>query len=894
MRTRTKKNKNKPLHLLLKFAALTLLFLLSVSIFGDDGTKRAEVEVDMSKLSAAKDAGPALPDGTVLWQLGKHDGTAGEFAAAGSSAAKEAFKVASVSAKTAELQSVPSGLRGDTNPELRIMYKLDKIPVNGVLFRVSIIDAYKSIPQMSVFSNRQLSGIIQIAGVAGTDSKYTFRKTYELYIPKEQLVAGTNELKLQAARGIYSSDLEDKYNWWTWDDLSLESLNAPIKEPIHGSYTLTGTMVNNKQFYFDEGAVTHLPYIMKWLGVAYSGNIMRTSCASDVGRSCSNMEEYYKVLKDYNMQAVALYLYTGDIKLKADGSLPDDAEKKLTEYFQKYSPYFQYYEVDNEPGLFNRSKAVNLAIANWLNEKGKTIAPHLQTVAPGWAYWPSYSTDSCGNQKGTLKRCGDPDGWERDSEQRNELEEVTDLTNGHSYGESYIFSHGGSFTENLRTFGGTADGLGKKMLTTEFGTSDTHVDAYQYGAAERTSAVFDRIMRGHIGYADMFIQHAAFFKNFSLFKYGFNLEEHDPAKTEIYYTKEGEDSRVSIMRRLSLAYATHGAPLSYEITNKEDLADKLLYVRAVDTSTLEPQPGSKATSNKVLVNFVNFEDTPQTVHVKVNMPKKTVYEGERFGSGDSYEAARSYVSGKSATPVLEFTETLAPGEAVQYILQPSSEVADTAPQSFKAAAVKGLSVKLNWLEAPGASYEVLRADGSGTDLKVIATGIKDTEYTDGKLQEGTLYTYAVRVPGSSVMSEKTQITATGLVPLDRSQWKVSSNINTEASYPGNAIDGDRRTRWDTGKHQASGEYLQVDLGKEHSIEAVEMDYTLSSYDYPRGYELYVSDNASNWKRIASGKGKLEKTRIEFAKVNARYIKILQTGSGGNYWSIQELQIFSRE
>lgn len=72
--------------------------------------------------------------------------------------------------------------------------------------------------------------------------------------------------------------------------------------------------------------------------------------------------------------------------------------------------------------------------------------------------------------------------------------------------------------------------------------------------------------------------------------------------------------------------------------------------------------------------------------------------------------------------------------------------------------------------------------------------------------------------------------------------------------------------------------MQVDLGKEHSIEAVEMDYTLSSYDYPRGYELYVSDDASNWKRIASGKGKLEKTKIEFAKVNARYIKILQT-----YW-----------
>ena len=894
MRTRTKRTHTKPFHLLLKFAALIILFLLSVSVFGDDGTKSGEVEVDMSELSAANDAGPGIPEGTVLWKLGQHNGSAAEFAAAGSSGAKAVYNVASPTIQASELKSVPSGLRGDTNPELRITYKLDKIPVNGVLFRVSIIDAYKSVPQMSVFSNKQLSGIIQIAGVAGTDSKYDFRKTYELYIPKEQLISGTNELTLRTARGIYSSDAEDKYNWWTWDDLSLESLKTPIKEPIHGSYTRTGTMVNNKQFYFDEGAVTHLPYIMKWLGVAYSGNIMRTSCASDVGRSCENMGDYYKVLKDYNMQAVALYLYTGDIKLNEDGSLPDAAEKKLTDYFQQYSPYFQYYEVDNEPGLFNRSKAVNLAIADWLNGKGKTIAPHLQTVAPGWAYWPDYSEDSCGNQKGTVKQCGDPDGWERDPEQRSELEEVTDLTNGHSYGESYIFSNGGSFTENLKTFGGAVDGLSKKMLTTEFGTSDTHVDAYQYGASERTAAVFDRIMRAHIGYADMFIQHAAFFKNFSLFKYGFNLEEHDPATTEIYYTKEGEDSRVSIMRRLDLAYATHGAPLSYQITNKNDLADKLVYVRAVDTSTLEPLAGSGATSNKVLVNFVNFEETPQTVTVKVTMPEKTVYEGERFGSGDTYEAARSYMSGRSASPVLEFTESLAPGEAVQYILQPSSDVADTAPQGFKAAAVKGMSMHLSWLEAPGASYEVLRADGPDGNLKVVASGIQGTEYTDSKLQEGTLYTYAVRVSGSGVMSATTQITATGLVPLDRSSWKVTSNVNTEASSPANAIDGDRRTRWDTGKHQTSGEYFQIDLGTEHTVEAVDLDYTLSSYDYPRGYTLQVSDDGKSWRQVASGKGKLEMTKITFSQVKTRYIRILQTGAGGNYWSIQELQVYSRE
>lgn len=890
----TKKATNKSLLILQKFSALTIMLLLSISVFGTDGTKNDKGDVDLSSLTAAGTLGPEIPNGTTIWNLGKVDGSSSEFAAKGASEYISAVNIVSTMVKPDLLKSIPPGLNGETNPELKITYQLGKIPVNGVIFRVGIMDAYKSVPQMGVFSNQQLSGIIQIAGVSGTDSKYNFRKTYELYIPKEQLQIGTNELKLKTVRCLYCTNKEDEYLWWTWDNLSLESLKTPITEPIHGSYTLTGTMVNQKEFYFEEGAVAHLPYVIKWLGLAYSGNVMRTSCASDVEGSCSKMEEYYKVLKDYNMQAVALYLHTGDIKLKADGTLPDDAVKKLTDYFNKYGSYFQYYEVDNEPGLFNRSKAVNLAIADWLNKKGKLIAPHLLTVAPGWAYWPKYSENSCGFQNGTVRKCGDPDGWERDPKQRMQLEAVTDLTNGHSYGDSYIYSNGGSFTENLKTFGGAVDGLSKNMLTTEFGTSDSHVDAYQYGASERTSAVFDRIMRAHIGYADIFVQHAAFFEGYSLFKNNFNLIDHDPAKTEIYYTKENEDSRVSIMRRLVLSYATHGTPLTYYIINKPTLADKLVYVRAVDTSTLKPLAGSQGTSNKVLVNFVNYEDTTQTIVASVKMPKKTVYEGERFGDGDTYEEARSYVSGKNAAPTLTFTETLAPGEAVQYILQPSSEKQEIAPQGLKAVAVKGLAVQLNWFEVPGSRYELLRAEGTSNELKVIASNIGETQYTDRNLQEGTLYTYAVRVTGSKITSDSTKSTATALVPLNRSEWKVSSNVNSGGTSPKNAIDGDVSTRWDSGRNQVSGEYYQIDLGMAHFIEGIDLDSKSSYYDYPRAYTVYVSNDAQNWTQITSGKGMPELTKIQFPKVSARYIKIVQTSVDGNYWSIHELNVYSRD
>lgn len=827
-----------------------------------------------------------------IWQLGKEDGEAAEFTGGSKSSAVSLSLDAAGKTVTA-LGEVPPGLNAAVNPVFEINYNLRQIPVNGVLFRVKILNAYKSAPQLAVFSNRQLSGLIQLEGSAGTGSPYAFGKTYELYIPKEQLKAGENQLKLEAKRSMYGSATEDAFTWWTWDDLSLEALAAPAKEPIHGSYVLTGTNLSNYEFYYDEGAVRHLPYALKWLGLAYSGNIMRVSCASNVSESCSDIGDYYKVLKDYNTQAVALYLYTGDVKLNPDGSLPAEAKQKLADYFTKYGSYFQYYEVDNEPGLFNRSKAIDLAVADWLNSQGKQIASHLKTVAPGWAYSPAYSVKSCQIQQGDAKTCGTPDGWERDPKQRLELEQVTDLTNGHSYGNSYADTDGGSLTENLKTFGGAEDGFEKPMLTTEFGTSDSHRDSPVYGAEFSQSAVFDRIMRAHIGMADMFIQHAAFYKDYSLFNTGFDLSQHNPAQTEAYAFSTGGDSRVDIMRRLTLAYATHGKPLPFQVQNPEQTADKLVYIRAVDTSTLAPLPGSGAKSNKLLINFVNFENTKQTVKVKVTMPEKTVYEGERFGAGATYEQSRSYVTGLAAEPELSFTETLGPGEAVQYILQPSSSVSPQAPSWLQASEAGGKGIRLDWLESEGAqSYDVLRADGESGSFRTIAEGVMTTEYTDQQITAGTEYRYAIRVSGMKESSEPVKIIFTGDLELSRSGWKVTSNVSTAKSNPAAAIDGNPRTRWDTASNQTPGSYFQIDLGNVQQVGRISLDYAKSPYDYPRSYQVDVSLDGINWVRAASGGGRKEHTDISFEPVKARYIRITQTGSGGNYWSIHELRLFS--
>jgi hypothetical protein len=846
---------------------------------------------DQTAPSEVKSPSAMLSQGSWMWMLGKPDDSFLEFS--NSDTGSQNYNISSDSDISTDWKYVPRGLNKSVNPAFSIHYSLESIPEYGVQLQIKVLDAYKSIPQMAVFTNSLLSGIVQIAGVGGTTSDYPYKKTYELYIPKEQLQIGNNELKLQAVGCLYCSSSENQYLWWKWDYIGLKALSTPAEEPIHGSYVASGTTVNNMAFYYDEGAVRHLPYVLKWMGIAYSGNVMRTGCATDVKNACSSIRAYYETLRDYNTQAVSFHLHTGNIKLEKDGTLPDDAKEKMYNYLKNYGSLFQYYEIDNEPGLFNRSKAVNLAVAKWLNENIPVLASHLKTVAPGWAYSPQYEVKACKNQLPNGKRqCGDPDGWESDPAQRKELENVTDLTNGHSYGASFSDNAGGSFVENLKTFGGAEDGLPKLMLSTEYGTSDNHMDAKQFGAVDRKSAVFDRIMRAHIGYADMFTHHAAFYPDYSLFETGFNLNNHNPATTRIYGNPSETDSRAGIMRRLNLAYATHGKPLVYRITNADDLYDKLVYFRGVDTSSLNPLPGSQGTSDKLLLNIVNFEKSVQTIAVKVTMPEQTVFEGERFGSGKTYEEARTYVSGLQASPNLELRETLGPGEAVQYILTRSEDVKPKAPTWVKAEPVQKHSIELNWMESEGAkSYDIWRSADSGGSYELIATNVQKTHFIDSSTLAGSTYKHQIRVPGTSGISQAVETAATDYVPLDRKDWIVSGS---SGGKPQGAIDDNSNTRWDTNAVQTKGQYYQIDMKAPLTINRVELQTEGSPNDYPRQYEVYVSNNSLTWTGpIASGIGS-KLTEIKFAPQQARYVKIVQTGKSGNYWSIHELQIYGNE
>ena len=134
------------------------------------------------------------------------------------------------------------------------------------------------------------------------------------------------------------------------------------------------------------------------------------------------------------------------------------------------------------------------------------------------------------------------------------------------------------------------------------------------------------------------------------------------------------------------------------------------------------------------------------------------------------------------------------------------------------------------------------------------------------------------------------------VAYSSTNWKPTASITAAgtADLPPNAFDGKLTTRWTTGRNQMGDESFVVDLGQMESVSRVVLDDTTHPLDFPVAYTLEVSTNGTTFTAVKMGPGAMV-TDIQFARVNARYIRIRQTGTtpaAGSWWSIDELRIFS--
>ncbi len=142
------------------------------------------------------------------------------------------------------------------------------------------------------------------------------------------------------------------------------------------------------------------------------------------------------------------------------------------------------------------------------------------------------------------------------------------------------------------------------------------------------------------------------------------------------------------------------------------------------------------------------------------------------------------------------------------------------------------------------------------------------------------------------------------VKLKPSGWKAST------SNPGmdgrNAFDGDLSTRWGTGAPQKPGMYYELDMGRSYILKRVSFCLGKFETDFPRGYNIEVSENGKNWEKLEEEDGwdreffwggthllKFHRPGIDFRckPTSVRFIRVSLTGHDDHFdFSIAEIEI----
>ncbi|REK75539.1 discoidin domain-containing protein [Paenibacillus paeoniae] len=221
--------------------------------------------------------------------------------------------------------------------------------------------------------------------------------------------------------------------------------------------------------------------------------------------------------------------------------------------------------------------------------------------------------------------------------------------------------------------------------------------------------------------------------------------------------------------------------------------------------------------------------------------------------------------------------------------------APTAPTNITATAVSTNQINLSWNASTDnvgvTGYEIYR---NGAKVATVTTAT----YTDIGLSPATAYVYTVKAldAAGNASANSNPASATTLsngVPnaIDRTGWSVDTfPVN---GMPANILDGNLSTRWTSGKAMQPGQYIVVDMKGIKPFNRVVMNSTGNNNDYARGFEVYVSNDGTTWgSPLASGTGLGPVITVDLAPANARYIKIVQTGSASNWWSIREFNVYN--
>jgi len=129
--------------------------------------------------------------------------------------------------------------------------------------------------------------------------------------------------------------------------------------------------------------------------------------------------------------------------------------------------------------------------------------------------------------------------------------------------------------------------------------------------------------------------------------------------------------------------------------------------------------------------------------------------------------------------------------------------------------------------------------------------------------------------------------------ISHSGWTAAASSTAAGSSPADGIDGANSSRWSSGQSMAGGEWYRIDMGATRTVAMVIVQTPSGSrMDYPRGFDLEISTDGVNWSTAATGIAYGWKRPISIDPASARYVRITQTGVAPQWWSIDEVTIYS--
>ena len=133
----------------------------------------------------------------------------------------------------------------------------------------------------------------------------------------------------------------------------------------------------------------------------------------------------------------------------------------------------------------------------------------------------------------------------------------------------------------------------------------------------------------------------------------------------------------------------------------------------------------------------------------------------------------------------------------------------------------------------------------------------------------------------------------GAGALDPAQFVASACAQNDDAA--NAVDGDAKTKWDTGRAMKEGDWFQVDLGQVVEIKSILLDARRSPKNFPKEFKISLSRNGTKWASSNQAMRGSPGTQVSFPQnLRMRFVRIEVVSVDGDHpWSIHEFVVTAR-